>query len=30
MTAQQPTRYESAPAFGLVGRLREIVRGLFP
>ena len=30
MTAQQPTRYESAPAFGVVGRLREIVRGLFP
>jgi cell division protein FtsA len=30
MTAEQPTRYESAPAFGLVGRLREIVRGLFP
>ena len=30
MTVQQPTRYESAPAFGVVGRVREILRGLFP
>lgn len=30
LNAQVPTRYESAPAFGVVGRLREIVRGLFP
>lgn len=26
----EPTRYESAPAAGLVGRLRDAVRGLFP
>jgi cell division protein FtsA len=30
MTVQQPTRYESAPAYGLVGRMREVLRGLFP
>jgi len=30
MTIQQPARYESAPAFGLVRRLREILRSLFP
>jgi cell division protein FtsA len=26
----EPTRYESAPAAGLLGRLRDAVRGLFP
>ena len=30
MTVQQPLRFESAPAFGLVGRVRDILRGLFP
>jgi cell division protein FtsA len=26
----EPTRYESAPAGGLLGRLRDAIRGLFP
>jgi cell division protein FtsA len=30
LTVQTPSRYESAPAFGLVGRAREILRGFFP
>ena len=30
LTFQAPSRYESAPAFGALGRLREAVRGLFP
>lgn len=30
VAAGEPSRYESAPAFGILGRLRELIRGLFP
>jgi cell division protein FtsA len=30
LTYQAPSRYESAPAFGVFGRMREVIRGLFP
>jgi hypothetical protein len=30
LTYQAPSRYESAPAFGVFGRVREVIRGLFP
>lgn len=30
VSAGEPPRFESAPAFGLLGRLRDLIRGLFP
>jgi cell division ATPase FtsA len=30
VTAHEPTRYESAPALGGLGRIRDAIRSIFP
>ena len=30
LALDEPTRYESTPAFGILGRLRDALRNIFP